>query len=141
MVCRRSGVYLRQGHARLSDRITGMPLSYHMPFEMLLESVNGKSLNLWLNEWTDSYRFAIRYRMRLQLEEYPDSSDEVAPSAGLTAITGGVAPIYTRLHPGAASVVTLVMAKDRPTIQWPAGLLMTSRGRQQTCQPPKQSQT
>ena len=34
-----------------------------------------------------------------------------------------------------------VMAKDRPTIQWPAGLLMTSRGRQQTCQPPKQSQT
>ena len=93
MVCRRTGVYLRQWHARLSDRITGMPLPYNMPFETLLESVTGKSLNLWLNLWTDSYRFAITFQIRLGLQAF--YTDGVAPSAGLTATTGGVAPIYT----------------------------------------------
>ena len=29
-----------------------MPLPYNMPFETLLQSVTGKSLNLWLNLWT-----------------------------------------------------------------------------------------
>ena len=62
MVCKRSGVYLIRNHAILSDRTTGMPLPYNMPFEALLESVTGKSLNLCLNLWTVSYRFALRYQ-------------------------------------------------------------------------------
>ena len=64
----------------------------NMPFETtLLQSVTGKSLNLWLNLWTDSYRLAIQIRLGLQAFY----TDGVAPSAGLTATTGGVAPIYT----------------------------------------------
>ena len=62
MVCKRSGVYLIRNHATLSDRITRMPRPYNMPFDTLLESVTGKSsLNLCLNLWTVSYRFALRY--------------------------------------------------------------------------------
>ena len=72
-----------------------MPLPYNMSFETLLESVKGKSLSLWLNLWTDSYRFALTFHMRIQAVYESDSSDGVAPSAGLTATTGGVAPIYT----------------------------------------------
>ena len=41
MVCKRSGVYLIRNHAILSDRTTGMPLPYNMPFETLLECVAG----------------------------------------------------------------------------------------------------
>ena len=63
-----------------------------MPFETtLLQGVTGKSLNLWLNLWTDSYRFAMTFQMRHQALY----TDGVAPSAGLTATTGGVAPNYT----------------------------------------------
>ena len=62
MVCKRSGVYLIRNHAILSDRITRMPRPYNMPFDTLLESVTGKSLNLCLNLWTVSYRFALRYQ-------------------------------------------------------------------------------
>ena len=64
-MCVQSGVYLRQEHACLSDGITGMPLPYDMPLETLLECVEGRTLNLWLNEWTDSYRFAMRHQAGL----------------------------------------------------------------------------
>ena len=92
MVCRTSGVFLTQNHAILSDRMTNMPLPYswtNMPFETLLENVTGKKLNLWINVWQDSYRFAMRRQALC-----------TASSAGLTATTAGVAPvIYT---PGVA---------------------------------------
>ena len=59
-VCVQSGVYLRQEHACLSDGITGMPLPYDMPFETLLKCVQGRTLNLWLHQWTETYRLAKR---------------------------------------------------------------------------------
>ena len=77
-------MFLTQNHAILSDRMTNMPLPYNMPFETLLEHVTGKKLNLWINVWTPSYRFALRHQAL-----------NTAPPAGLTATTAGVPVIYT----------------------------------------------
>ena len=84
MVCSTSGVYLLQQHAILQDKKTTMPLPYDMPFQTLLEHVPGKELNLWINVWTPSYRFALRHQAL-----------NTAPPAGLTATTAGVPVIYT----------------------------------------------
>ena len=87
MVNKRSGLYLTQQEACLSNRISGMPLPFNMPFKALLECVEGRPLNLWLNPWTDSYRDAMRYQAGLT------AAGGVAPLPALPSIyTGGVAP-------------------------------------------------
>ena len=85
MVNKRSGLHLAQQQACLSNRITGMPLPFDMPFEALLGGVQGnwpgRRLNLWLNQWTASYRSAMRHEADLAASE-ADSSDvdrRVAP--------------------------------------------------------------
>ena len=91
VVSARSGLDLRQEHACLSDRITGMPLPFDMPFNALLECVQGswpgRRLNLWLNQWTASYRLAMRLEAGLTATG-PINTRGVAPPI----YTGGVAP-------------------------------------------------
>ena len=92
-----SGVDLRPEHACLSDGIAGMPLPDDMPFETLL-SIADRTLNLWLNQWTASYRFALRHEAGLTATEPMNTRGVAAP-----IYTGGVAPPPALMNEPSAS--------------------------------------
>ena len=88
MVCKRSGVYL----ISCLTGSQGCRCPDNMPFETtLLQSVTGKSLNLWLNLWTGILHRRSRAIGRLDRHHRSSRAD------------------LHRRHS--------VMAKDRPTIQ------------------------
>ena len=91
LVSSKSGVYLRQQHAIFSDRTTGMPLPYDMPWSSLLQLGRSRALNLWLHSWKDSHRHATRYQAGLTAAPGPS-----VPAGVFSPVDSGEPPASRR---------------------------------------------